>query len=152
MKNLASKGPPKGPPMKNLVCNEKFGINCASAEAQFGTGRGIIRTLVFWMYDHHSSQLLVEITKQEYKFWIGSWVRITTQFCWFWLILRIWLKFTNFVILAFDLKLDFGNSSKFGDDDLCWPEAPRVQYHRGCKQGRQCRNRWYSRNQAPKYI
>ena len=70
MKNLASKGPPKGPPMKNLVCNEKFGINCAerkiwcskknldaqrkiwmlkekfgincaSAEAQFGTGRGI---------------------------------------------------------------------------------------------------------------
>ena len=41
MKNLASTGPPKGPPMKNLVCNEKFGINCASAEAQFGTGRGI---------------------------------------------------------------------------------------------------------------
>ena len=41
MKNLASKGPPKGSPMKNLVCNEKFGINCASAEAQFGTGRGI---------------------------------------------------------------------------------------------------------------
>ena len=37
MENLAS----KGPPMKNLVCNEKFGINCASAEAQFGTGRGI---------------------------------------------------------------------------------------------------------------
>ena len=28
--------------MKNLVCNEIFGINCASAEAQFGTGRGII--------------------------------------------------------------------------------------------------------------
>ena len=28
--------------MKNLVCNEKFGINCASAEAQFGTGRGIM--------------------------------------------------------------------------------------------------------------
>ena len=41
MKNLASKGPSKGPPMKNLVCKEKFGINCASAEAQFGTGRGI---------------------------------------------------------------------------------------------------------------
>ena len=27
--------------MKNMVCNEKFGINYASAEAQFGTGRGI---------------------------------------------------------------------------------------------------------------
>jgi len=26
---------------KNLVFKEKFGINCASAEAQFGTGRGI---------------------------------------------------------------------------------------------------------------
>ena len=26
---------------KNLMCNEKFGINCASAEAQFGIGRGI---------------------------------------------------------------------------------------------------------------
>ena len=38
VENLAS----KGPPMKNLVCNEKFGINCASAEGQFGTGRGII--------------------------------------------------------------------------------------------------------------
>ena len=38
MKNLAS----KGPPMNNLVCNEKFGINYASAEAQFGTGRGIM--------------------------------------------------------------------------------------------------------------
>ena len=38
MENLAS----KGPPMKNLVCNEKFGINSASAEAQFGTGRGIM--------------------------------------------------------------------------------------------------------------
>ena len=38
MENVAS----KGPPMKNLVCNEKFGINCASAEAHFGTGRGII--------------------------------------------------------------------------------------------------------------
>ena len=25
----------------NLVLKEKFGINCASAEAQFGTGRGI---------------------------------------------------------------------------------------------------------------
>ena len=37
MENLAS----KGPPMKNLVCNEKFGINCASAETQFGTGRSI---------------------------------------------------------------------------------------------------------------
>ena len=37
LENLTS----KGPPMKNLVCNEKFGINCASAEAQFGTGRGI---------------------------------------------------------------------------------------------------------------
>ena len=24
------------------AANEKFGINCASAEAQFGTGRGII--------------------------------------------------------------------------------------------------------------
>ena len=40
MEKLVSKGPPNGPPMKNLVCNEKFGINCASAEAQFG--RGII--------------------------------------------------------------------------------------------------------------
>ena len=27
--------------MKNLVCNEKFGINYASAEASFGTERGI---------------------------------------------------------------------------------------------------------------
>ena len=42
MENLAS----KGPPMKNLVCNEKFGINCASAEAQFGTGRGINNKII----------------------------------------------------------------------------------------------------------
>ena len=40
--NLAS----KGPPMTNLVCNEKFGINRASAEAQFGTGRGIIEKIL----------------------------------------------------------------------------------------------------------
>ena len=32
--------------MKNLVCNEKFGINCASAEAQFGTGRGIMNWIL----------------------------------------------------------------------------------------------------------
>ena len=29
-----------------LVLNEKFGINCASAEAQFGTGRGIIFQII----------------------------------------------------------------------------------------------------------
>ena len=31
---------------KNLVFKEKFGINCASAEAQFGTGRGIIFQII----------------------------------------------------------------------------------------------------------
>ena len=47
MENLAS----KGPPMKNLVCNEKFGINCASAEAQFGTGRGINDKMAYLFKD-----------------------------------------------------------------------------------------------------
>ena len=31
---------------KNLVFKEKFGINCASAEAQFGTGRGITAYII----------------------------------------------------------------------------------------------------------
>ena len=32
----------KGAANEKCVCNEKFGINCDLAEAQFGTGRGII--------------------------------------------------------------------------------------------------------------
>ena len=64
MENLAS----KGPPMKNLVCNEKFGINCASAEAQFGDRRQsstsydrlnfinhkILWFLILWLSDRRS--------------------------------------------------------------------------------------------------
>ena len=33
--------------MRNLVRNEKFGINYALEEAQFGTGRGIRKESVF---------------------------------------------------------------------------------------------------------
>ena len=58
MENLASQGPPKGPPMKNLVCNEKFGIKCASAEAKFGTGRGIIVQIVLPSFLRHRYPVL----------------------------------------------------------------------------------------------
>ena len=40
-RNCLTLAAPDRRPSQTEVCNEKFGINCASAEAQFGTGRGI---------------------------------------------------------------------------------------------------------------
>ena len=51
--------------MKNLVCNEKFGINCASAEAQFGTGRGITPQSVFLV-------VIIRLVKFQIVLWCLS--------------------------------------------------------------------------------
>ena len=58
------------------MLKEKIGINCASAEAQFGTGRGFIYTLcnTFWPL---KSVILASVLECWVGVYYGHWI---TQF------------------------------------------------------------------------